>query len=429
MKQKNKKIFICDNCGEESLSWAGKCAYCNSWNTLKEMNLPAKDNSSGCVELEFKKVSEIDSANSSRIDSGISELNGVLGGGFVKGSVVLLGGEPGIGKSTITSQICNLIKRTLYVSAEESLPQIKDRLVRLKVCNNDLVLVAGGDLLQLEKKIQQGLFDFVIIDSIQTVYISDLDTSAGSISQVKECGLFLQRLAKKHNITMLIIGHVTKDGNIAGPKIIEHLVDVVLYLEGDKNHQGRVIRGIKNRFGATNEIGLFEMTQEGLKEVLNPSEMFLSQRQNKPGSVICPVVEGKRTLFIEIQAITIVTKYGYAKRTCSGYDLNRLSLLSAVIQKNLGIDLTSCDIYLNVVGGIKIKEPAADLAVCAAIISSYKNKAYSENASFFGEVGLMGEIRRVILHEERIKESKKMGYMPISNKDIRDLFQIAGKYL
>lgn len=429
MKQKNTKMYVCDNCGEESLTWAGKCSYCNSWNSLKEIFVTAENTKLSNENLEYKTISEIDSSNNIRLDSGISELNGVLGGGFVKGSVVLLGGEPGIGKSTITSQICNLPKKILYLSAEESLPQIKDRLVRLKINNDKLVLASGGDLLALEKKIQKEQFDFVIVDSIQTVFISELNTSAGSISQVKESGLFLQKMAKKYNVTTVIIGHVTKDGTIAGPKIIEHLVDVVLYLEGDKNHQGRVIRGIKNRFGATNEIGLFLMTGEGLQEVTNPSEMFLSQRQNKPGSVICSVVEGKRILFIEIQAITVITKYGYAKRTCSGYDLNRLSLLSAVIQKNIGIDLSSCDIYLNVVGGIKIKEPAADLAVCAAIISSYKNKSFEDRACFFGEVGLMGEIRKVILQKERIKESKKMGYQPVSSEDIKEIFQISSNYL
>jgi DNA repair protein RadA/Sms len=429
MKQKNTKMYVCDNCGEESLTWAGKCSHCNSWNSLKEIFVTAENTKLSNENLEYKKISEIDSSNNIRLDSGISELNGVLGGGFVKGSVVLLGGEPGIGKSTITSQICNLPKKILYLSAEESLPQIKDRLVRLKINNDKLVLASGGDLLALEKKIQKEQFDFVIVDSIQTVFISELNTSAGSISQVKESGLFLQKMAKKYNVTTVIIGHVTKDGTIAGPKIIEHLVDVVLYLEGDKNHQGRGIRGIKNRFGATNEIGLFLMTGEGLQEVTNPSEMFLSQRQNKPGSVICSVVEGKRILFIEIQAISVITKYGYAKRTCSGYDLNRLSLLSAVIQKNIGIDLSSCDIYLNVVGGIKIKEPAADLAVCAAIISSYKNKSYEDRACFFGEVGLMGEIRKVILQKERIKESKKMGYQPVSSEDIKEIFQISSNYL
>ncbi|OQB06022.1 MAG: hypothetical protein BWY19_00579 [bacterium ADurb.Bin212] len=429
MKQKNQKIYVCDNCGEESLSWAGKCSYCNSWNSLKEIFVSSEEQKSNVENLEYKKISDIDLTNNIRIDSGISELNGVLGGGFVRGSVILLGGEPGIGKSTITSQICNLPKKILFLSAEESLPQIKDRLIRLKIDNKNLDLASGGDLLALEKKVQKERYDLVIVDSIQTVYISDLNTSAGSISQVKESGLFLQKMAKKYDIVTLIIGHVTKDGTIAGPKIIEHLVDVVLYLEGDKNHQGRVIRGIKNRFGSTNEIGLFMMTGEGLQEVSNPSEMFLSQRQNKAGSVICSVVEGKRILFIEIQAITVITKYGYAKRTCSGYDLNRLSLLAAVIQKNIGIDLSSCDIYLNVVGGIKIKEPAADLAVCAAIISSYKNKPYNDQACFLGEVGLMGEVRRVILQKERISESKKIGYQPISSEHIKEIREISNKYL
>lgn len=432
MNNKNKIIYLCDYCGEESNTWSGKCRHCGSWNTLKEMKVSKSKGNIGnniYEEIEIKKIDQISTSNDDRFSSGLSEIDRVLGGGFVRGSVILLGGEPGIGKSTITTQLCQLVPKTLYISAEESLPQIKNRTDRLKIDNKNLLIASGGDLLQLEKKIVSSGVDLLIIDSIQTVFLSDIDSGVGSLSQVRESGIFLQRLAKRHNIATIIIGHVTKEGSIAGPKIIEHLVDVVLYLEGDRNHEGRIIRGIKNRFGNTNEIGLFMMSNRGLEEVKNPSEIFLSQRENKPGSVICPVVEGKRILFIEVQALTLITKYGYAKRTASGYDLNRLNLLSAVIQKILGIDLSICDIYLNIIGGIKIKEPASDLAVCAAIISSYKNKAFPEEICFFGEVGLMGEVRKVVLQEERKKESKKMGFSPISGKEIATISNIMTKLL
>ena len=432
MNKKNKKIYICDYCGEEQLTWSGKCNSCNSWNTLKEIVVNKTLSRVGSADangIDIKNINEISSNDSIRLKTGICELDRVLGGGLVRGSVILLGGEPGIGKSTITTQLCGLLNKSFYVSAEESLPQIKNRAERLGINNNNYYLVSSGDLNSLENSIIKNNPDLLIIDSIQTVYLSDIDTSAGSISQVKECGLFLQRLAKKYNISTLIIGHVTKEGAIAGPKIIEHLVDVVLYLEGEKHHEGRVIRGIKNRFGPTNEIGLFTMTTNGLEGVDNPSELFLAQRSNKPGSVISPVMEGRRILFIEVQALTIVTKFGYPKRTASGYDLNRLNILAAIIQKNTGIDLSNSDIYLNVVGGLKVKEPAADLAVCAAIISSYKNKSYPSNVCIFGEVGLMGEIRKVSGEGDRIKESTIMGYQTISQKEVKDISIFVSKYL
>ncbi len=422
MANKVQKLFVCDNCGEESLAWSGKCVFCGEWNTLKEISVSrASSNRRAVDDLEIKKISEITNTEKFREKTGMAELDRVLGGGLVSGSVVLLGGEPGIGKSTITTQLCKAIDKTFYISAEESLYQIKDRIERLKVKNDSMLLMSGGDLSSVKEKILSYKPKLLVIDSIQTVYVSDINTSAGSISQVKESALFLQRLAKEHNISVLIIGHVTKDGNIAGPKIIEHLVDTVLYLEGNKDHGGRIIRSIKNRFGATSEIGIFEMAKDGLKEVLNPSELFLSQRVNKPGSIICPIMEGRRILFMEIQALTMPTKYGYPRRTTAGFDLNRLNILAAVIQKNAGINLSNHDIYLNVVGGLKIKEPAADLAVSLAIISSYKNKTCPDALSVFGEIGLMGEVRKVNGAEERKKESIKMNYKVLCNEEIKNI--------
>ncbi len=430
MSKNSKKIYICDYCGEEQITWSGKCNNCGNWNTLKEITVAHESNNNHYNnDLEIKKISEIKNDENIRIKTGMLELDRVLGGGLIRGSVILLGGEPGIGKSTITTQLCKTLNNTFYISAEESLSQIKNRVNRLKIGNNDFNLVSNGDLLLLEKEIIKQKPDLLIIDSIQTVYMSNLDSSAGSISQVKESGLFLQRLAKKNDISVLIIGHVTKEGTIAGPKIIEHLVDVVLYFEGEKHHEERIIRGIKNRFGPTNEIGIFTMNNDGLKEMANPTEFYLSQRENKAGSVICPIMEGRRILFIEIQALTIITKFGYPKRTASGYDLNRLNILSAVIQKSTGMNLANYDIYLNIVGGLKIKEPAADLAISAAIMSSYKNKPYEINSCIFGEVGLMGEIRRVSGEQNRTKESKQLGYKTISQAEVKDLSQFLDKYL
>ncbi len=430
MSKKDKKIYVCDSCGEEQITWSGKCDHCGSWNTLKELNVgKLGPYNSKHEDAVVTLISKVRSDENIRIKTGMSELDRVLGGGLVKGSVILLGGEPGIGKSTITTQLCRLIDKAFYISAEESLPQIKNRVDRLGIGKNDFSIVSSGDLLQLEDMIIKDKPDLLIVDSIQTVFLSELDSSAGSISQVKESGLFLQRLAKKNNISILIIGHVTKEGSIAGPKIIEHLVDVVLYLDGEKHHEERIIRGIKNRFGPTNEIGIFTMTNEGLEEMKNPTSFYLSQRNNKAGSVICPIMEGRRTLFIEIQALTITTKFGYPKITASGYDLNRLNIMSAVIQKTTGINLSNCDIYLNIVGGLRVKEPAADLAVAAALISSFKNKVYADDLCIFGEVGLMGEVRKVNGEDNRRSESKQLGYQVVSQKEVRDLSEFVKKYL
>lgn len=424
--KKNHTVYFCQNCGNEFSTWSGRCTACGEWNTLTEMKVTTLKQSDRS-DIDIKKISDISSSDKTRILTGISELDRVLGGGMVEGSIMLLGGEPGIGKSTLTLQIGGKIKDVFYMSAEESLEQIKGRAERLTIVNDSLYLVASGDLRALETEILSRKPRLLIVDSIQTVYLSDLEASAGSLSQVKECGIFLQRFAKKHGIAVLIIGHVTKEGSIAGPKIVEHLVDAVLYLEGERFQNGRILRGVKNRFGATNEIGLFSLEETGMREILNPSELFLNERSTKPGSVITAVMEGRRPLLIEVQALTIQTNFGYPKRTCSGFDLNRLNILAAVIQKSTGLNLSSSDIYLNVVGGVKINEPAIDLAVCAAIASSSKNKSLSQDLCIYGEVGLMGEIRAVTRDKDRAKEAKNLGYKKADKmKNLKEFFD---KYL
>lgn len=428
MVKKKSVIYLCESCGNESLTWAGRCSFCGDWNTLKELSGINKRNvKNQDKNLEIKNISEVKYSRSDRISTGISEVDRVLGGGIVRGSIILLGGEPGIGKSTLTLQIASKIINSFYVSAEESLEQIKQRAERLKISSKTLMLSSSGDLLSLKKEILKQKPDLLIIDSIQTVYMSELDSSAGSLSQVRESGIFLQRFAKDHNVAVLLVGHVTKEGNIAGPRLIEHLVDAVLYLEGERFQEGRILRGVKNRFGATNEIGLFSLEENGMKEINNPAQLFLSEKVDQPGSAVTVIMEGKRPLLIEIQALTISTNFGYAKRTASGFDLNRLNLLSAVIQKKTGMSISNCDIYLNVVGGLKISEPAADLAVVAAIMSSFTNRRIKPRICLYGEVGLMGEIRSVSRHKERQNELQKLGYKSVS--DINSIDQIIERCL
>jgi DNA repair protein RadA/Sms len=348
----------------------------------------------------------------------------VLGGGIVPGSIVLLGGEPGIGKSTLILQVCDSVSNSLYVSAEESLPQIKIRADRLKI-SSDISLISGGDLEAIEREVLKKQPNLLIIDSIQTVFLNSIPTTTGSIVQVRECGIFLQRLSKSSNIPIILIGHVTKDGNIAGPRILEHLVDVVLYLEGEKFHDARILRGIKNRFGATNEVGIFKICERGLDEINNPSELFLSEKQNASGSVVTATLEGTRPLLVEVQSLVAPTHFGYPKRTSSGFDLNRLDLLAAVISKKTPINLNNSDVFINVVGGMKLREPAVDLAVCASMISSYKNKALPNDLCLFGEVGLSGEIRKVVRENDREKECKALGYKVLKNiNNINDLIKL-----
>jgi len=427
--RKNNKIYLCESCGNEFSAWSGRCNACGEWNSLKEMSIPDISPSMGSPkknrEIKPVKLSEIESVKNFRINTKIKEFNRVLGGGIVPGSIILIGGEPGIGKSTLLLQVSNSIERCLYISAEESLQQIKDRADRLGINSLKLELISDGDILSIEKEILKSKPDLIIIDSIQTVYINSIPSTPGSIVQVRECGIFLQKLAKSTGIPIVLIGHVTKEGSLAGPRILEHLVDTVLYLEGERFHDARILRGVKNRFGATNEVGIFSIQEKGLVEITNPSSLFLAETTKSAGSVITATIEGTRPILVEVQALVIPTHFGYPKRTSSGFDLNRLNLLSAVISKKTPINLGNYDIYINIVGGMKIGEPAIDLAVCGAIISSFKNKPFSKNYCLFGEVGLSGEVRKVVRFKEREKEAITLGYETLKNpKSINDLINL-----
>lgn len=417
---------MCSNCGNEFSNWSGRCSICGEWNTLKEVNFSVESASASPNKgsVESVSLSNVKLSSQNRFKTQIEEFDRVLGGGIVPGSIILLGGEPGIGKSTLLLQISNLIKNVLYVSAEESSTQIKLRADRLGIISESIILYPDGSIEGIEKEIAKNNPDIIIVDSIQTVFLNSIPSTPGSMVQVRECGIFFQKLAKKSGIPIILVGHVTKDGFLAGPRILEHLVDVVLYLEGDRFHDLRILRGIKNRFGATNESGIFTIAEEGMVEVKNPSLLFLSERQNEPGSVITSTLEGQRPILLEIQSLVSVTRFGYPKRTASGFDLNRLNLLAAVISKKTSINLNNYDIYVNVVGGFKVKDPAVDLAVCLAVISSYKNKKISNDICAFGEVGLSGEIRKVQRQEERAKEAKKLGYKAITAKDLSSLIKV-----
>lgn len=374
-------------------------------------------------DIAVVKLSELKLSSNERIKTGISEFDRVLGGGIVVGSVILLGGEPGIGKSTLLLQVANSINGTLYISAEESAMQIKMRSDRLKM-KSEIKLITDGDLESIEKEILKSKPGLLIVDSIQTVYLGSFPSTPGSLVQVRECGMFLQRLAKTTGIPVMIIGHVTKEGSLAGPRMLEHLVDTVLYLEGERFHDARILRGVKNRFGATNEVGVFSIQEKGLIEIKNPSELFLSEKQNEPGSIVTCTLEGTRPMLIETQALVIPTKFGFPKRTASGFDLNRLNLLAAVLTKKGIVNLSNSDIYINIVGGMKLKDPAIDLAICAGMISSYKNKPLPDKLCLFGEVGLSGEIRKVVRQDDREKEAKALGYhIEIAPKNISDFLK------
>ena len=425
MSKKSSTIYLCENCGNEFSVWAGKCSMCGEWNTLKEVkfqNSLAKSRESRTITVE--RISDIKLSDANRYVTGIGEFDRVLGGGIVPGSIILLGGEPGIGKSTLLLEVADKVNHTYYVSAEESPAQIKLRAERLGIVKSKISLSSESDVEGILKEATKLKPDLLIIDSIQTIFTNAYDSTPGSLVQVRECGVILQQFAKSSGIPVMIIGHVTKEGNLAGPRILEHLVDVVLYLEGERFNDARIIRGVKNRFGATNEVGIFSMQEKGMIEIKNPSELFLAERKNSPGSVITITLEGSRPILVEIQALVLPTNFGYPKRTSSGFDLNRLSLLAAVLSKHTTINLSNYDIYLNVIGGLKLSEPAVDLAVCAAIISSYKNKSLPQGLCFFGEVGLLGEIRKVLRQKDREKEAKSLGYDYAENiKNIADILK------
>jgi len=416
-----KTKFFCSSCGNEFSVWNGKCLACGEWNTLKEINIEKLISTTGGEKILPKKLTSYKIEKSIRIDSGFSELNRVFGGGIVCGSVVLLGGEPGIGKSTLLLQMVSEIPSTLYISAEESPQQIKLRADRLGAKVENISVVETSDISNLEQAIIEYQPKLIIVDSIQTVFTSNISGTAGSQTQVKESGLILQQLAKKYNVAIIIVGHVTKDGAVAGPKMLEHLVDVVLYMEGERNHDARILRSVKNRFGNTDEIAILKMAEKGLAEVKNPGALFLSESENAPGSAITVLLEGARPLLVEIQALVTSTTFGYPRRTTSGFDLNRLNILIGILTKRADLNLGNQDVYINVVGGIKAEEPSADLAVCLAIASSFKNKPLPEKTVFFSEVGLTGENRKVSGSEKRKKEAEKLGFkVRFSYKNIKE---------
>jgi len=437
MKQNSK--FICRSCGYESAKWLGKCPSCSNWNTFDEVlatpttkNSYAKPASAVLTKdaASPKKLNEIGYENESRIKTGNSELDRVLGGGIVTGSMVLVGGDPGIGKSTLLLQICNYLgkeNKVLYISGEESASQIKIRADRLKTTTDNLMLLSETNLDNILYHATDIKPDVVIIDSIQTVFKPDVPSAPGSVGQVREATHFLMRLAKENNIAVFIVGHVTKDGNIAGPKILEHMVDCVLYFEGDRYQSYRILRTVKNRFGSTNEIGVFEMKDDGLAMVENPSEMLISGRpKNISGSTVVCTLEGTRPVLAEVQALSSPTGFNMARRTSTGIDYNRAVMLIAVLEKKLGYNMQNQDVYINVIGGIKINETGTDLAVILAIASNYKNFIINHDTIVFGEVGLTGEVRAVSYIDKRINEAKKLGFkkciVPMANmKSVKEI--------
>lgn len=418
---KSKYIYTCNQCGYESSKWNGKCPSCGAWNSFEE-NISQPSTASGRsssqsapdLSEQILELEQIGIDNDVRYDTGIGELNRVLGGGLVKGSLVLLGGEPGIGKSTILLQICQFLGQehsVLYVSGEESARQIKLRAKRLGVDTENLYILTSTDAEAVAETISSCTPDIAIIDSIQTVSINRISSSPGSITQVRECTNLFMHTAKELEIPLIIVGHVNKDGAIAGPKVMEHIVDAVLYFEGERHQSYRMLRAVKNRFGSTNEIGVFEMLDKGLREVENPSQMLLDGRPlNVSGTCVACVMEGTRPILAEVQALAAKTSYAAPRRMVTGFDFNRLNIIIAVLEKRLGIYMGSLDVYLNIVGGFRLDEPAGDLPVAMALYSGIMDKQIDEQLIAFGEIGLGGEIRSVSHIEQRIKEAERMGF-------------------
>jgi len=416
---KEKPIFVCDNCGFESLTWAGKCSACGEWNTFKQLKkISTKMSDFGTnAPAQVLSLDQIKIQNFQRLNTTIEEFDRVLGGGILPSSIVLLAGEPGIGKSTLLLQIADTLSSkndVLYVSGEESAQQLKMRCQRLKISSKNLKILSTIQLPAIIEACENYNPSLLIVDSIQSIYESSFPATAGSPVQIRECTLRLQNLAKTTSTAVIVVGHITKEGAIAGPKLLEHIVDVVLYIEGQRFYDSRILQCIKNRFGPTDEIGVFQMGNLGLVEIKNPSKIFLEHRlKNVAGSTVSAVIEGTRAFLVEIQALCTATNFGYPLRRASGFDLNRLLLIIAVLQKRAGLALYNQDVFVNVVGGLKIKEPAADLAVALAIASALKNKVVFPDVCAFGEVGLSGEVRKVVHFEKRAKEANRLGFNKI----------------
>lgn len=421
--------FFCQECGYEASKWLGQCPACKAWNSMvEELTVSVKSETGKRLKKEGaapSRLSEITTGEEERISTGMEELNRVLGGGIVPGSLILVGGDPGIGKSTLLLQICRTLaenKKVIYISGEESLKQIKLRADRLGAFPEGLLLLCETNLELIEAVIEKEKPDIVIIDSIQTMYKEEVSSAPGSVSQVRESTTSLMRIAKGMGISVFIVGHVTKEGVVAGPRVLEHMVDTVLYFEGDRYAAYRILRAVKNRFGSTNEIGVFEMREKGLAEVKNPSEYMLNGKpEGASGSVVTCSMEGSRPILLEVQALVCRTNFGMPRRTAAGTDYNRVNLLMAVLEKRAGFHLSDCDAYVNIAGGMKMNEPSLDLGIVMALVSSYQDRALEEDVIVFGEVGLSGEIRGVNMTEQRILEAKKLGFhkciLPKSSMD------------
>ena len=420
MAKGKKTVYFCQNCGHEEAKWLGQCPMCKEWNTFVEERIDSGITKGTTVaaravnEAKVVPITEVSADDDTRNKTGIKELDRVLGGGIVPGSLVLVGGDPGIGKSTLLLQVCQRMakmQKILYISGEESQTQIKLSANRMGEFSQNLLLLCETNLGIIRSVIEKEKPELVIIDSIQTMYSEEVNSAPGSVSQVKEVTARLMQMAKQMDIAIFIVGHVTKEGTVAGPRNLEHMVDTVLYFEGDRHASYRILRGVKNRFGSTNEIGVFEMRQNGLVEVENPSEYMLSGKpENASGSVVACSIEGTRPLLIEIQALVCDTNFGMPRRTATGTDYNRVNLLMAVLEKRIGLHLANCDAYVNIAGGIRMNEPAIDLGIVMAIVSSYKNRPVDERMIVFGEVGLSGEVRAVNMPEQRVAEAKKLGF-------------------
>ena len=426
MAKGTKTLFYCKECGNESSKWLGQCPVCHEWNTFVEAEVTKSSQKveKALMERKPSHLSEIQMEEEKRISTHMEEMDRVLGGGIVRGSLVLVGGDPGIGKSTLLLQTCHRLcaddLSLLYISGEESLQQIRMRADRIGEFNDHLALLAETNLEIIDGVIRKEKPDIVIIDSIQTMYSDGVDSAPGSVSQVRESTATLMKLAKGLGVTVFVVGHVTKEGTVAGPRVLEHMVDTVLYFEGDRHASYRILRAVKNRFGSTDEIGVFEMQQDGLREVLNPSEYMLEGKpEEASGSVVACSVEGTRPILVEVQALVCRSNFGMPRRTAAGCDYNRVNLLMAVLEKRLGFHLSEYDAYVNIAGGMKMNEPAIDLGIALAIVSSMKDQVISDRVICFGEIGLSGEVRSVQMAEQRVNEAKKLGFerviLPASN--------------